>query len=106
MILWESSLNGYPAVAYSQLEKPDGNHVQFVAAKTCVTPTSGKTIPSIELLAALNLARLTTNVFCALSLELPLGKSLSRMNVYCNKNVCFCACDLMSINLLYSEMYL
>lgn len=52
----------------------NGIHVQFVAAKTAVAPISGQTIPQLELLAVLLLARLITNVLNALEPEVSLGR--------------------------------
>ena len=51
-----------------------GPRVCFVAAKTRVTPINGQTIPRLELLSALLLARLIVNIFNALKPEIAIGK--------------------------------
>ena len=71
----DASCRAYAAVVYLRIETLNGIHVRFVAAKTHVAPISGQTIPRLELLAALLLARLITNVFKALEPEMSLGKS-------------------------------
>ena len=70
----DASLRAYAAVVYLQVETPNGNHAQFVAAKTRVAPICGQTIPRLELLAAVLLAKLIKNVFSALEQEIPLVK--------------------------------
>ena len=47
--------------------------VQFVAAKTRVTPVGGTTILRLELLSALVLSRLMASIHTALEAELHLG---------------------------------
>ena len=71
----DASCRAYAAVVYLRIETLNGIHVRFVAAKTRVAPISGQTIPRLELLAALLLASLITNVFKALEPEMSLGKS-------------------------------
>ena len=50
--------------------------VQFLAAKTRVTPVVGTTIPRLELLSALLLSKLTSSVHAALKQELNLSDPL------------------------------
>ena len=50
-----------------------GNSVEFVAAKTRVSPAGGQTIPRLELLSALLLAELITSVLTALKVDMQLS---------------------------------
>ena len=49
------------------------NTVRFVASKTRVAPVHEQTIPRLELLSALLLAKLLTSVATSLESELPLS---------------------------------
>ena len=65
----------YAAVVYSIEETPDGKHSEFVVSKTHVSPLKVQTIPWLQLLSAMLLARLTAHVAdslrCTLSLQEP-----------------------------------
>ena len=67
----DASLQAYAVVVYLRFETPNGH---FVAAKPCVAPIGGQTIPRLELLSALLLAKLILNVFSALKPEICIGK--------------------------------
>ena len=54
----DTSKTGYAAVVYLVLETHDGVTVRFVASKSRVAPLRELTIPRLELLSALLLARL------------------------------------------------
>ena len=68
----DASSLAYGAVVYLRIETPIDTVVRFVTAKTRVAPLHNRTIPRLELLAALLLARLITAVSRALQPELPL----------------------------------
>ena len=53
------------------------SHVKLVASKMRVSPISGQTIPRLELLAALLLAKLMASVLSSLELELTLAQPTS-----------------------------
>ena len=57
----------YAAVVYLVMRTSSETHVQFVVSKTRVAPIRSQTIPRLELLAALLLARLMSNTLRALS---------------------------------------
>lgn len=63
----DSSLKAYAAVIYLLVETSSGSYVRFIAAKTRVSP---QTIPRLELLSALLLARLISSVTRALENEI------------------------------------
>ena len=69
----DASLGAYAAVVYLLLKTDTRCLVKFVAAKTRVSPISGQTIPRLELLSALLLARLVTSVHQSLESELSLA---------------------------------
>lgn len=58
----DASMKAYAAVVYLRTEAVCGIRVQFIVSKTRVTPTQELTIPRLELLSALLLARLITVV--------------------------------------------
>lgn len=58
----DASTSAYAAVAYLRIEGESRVCVQFVAAKTRVSPSVKFTIPQLELLSALLLAKLITSV--------------------------------------------
>ena len=60
----DASVDAYAAVVYMYLETTEGGYLKFVTAKTRVVKQS---IPRLELLSALILANLVTNVKQALS---------------------------------------
>ena len=68
----DASSLAYRAVVYLRIEIPTDTVVRFVTAKTRVAQMHNSTIPRLELLAALLLARLVTAVSRALQPELPL----------------------------------
>ena len=62
----------YAAVIYLVIRSDTSCSVKFVAARTRVSPISRQTIPRLELLSALLLARLMTSVSQSLESELHL----------------------------------
>ncbi len=68
----DASLKAYTAVVYLLLETHSGRHVRITASKTRVSPLKTQTIPRLELLLALPLARLKDTFTQALESELPL----------------------------------
>ena len=68
----DASLKAYAGVVYLLTETEMGNSVRFVAAKTRVTPLKKQTIPRLELLSALLLARLLATVTQSLEDEMQL----------------------------------
>ena len=69
----DASLKAYAGVIYVLLETNVGYSVKFVAAKTRVAPIQCQTIPRLELLSALLLARLLSTVTESLECELTLS---------------------------------
>ncbi|KAL5490750.1 hypothetical protein EMCRGX_G015929, partial [Ephydatia muelleri] len=72
----DASLRAYAAVVYLVIETPDGRSTQFVGSKSRVAPVKGHSIPRLELLAALLLARLISSLESALSSEIDLMPSM------------------------------
>jgi len=70
----DASLKAYGAVVYLQVHTAYHTYVKFVASKRRVAPLSSQTIPRLELLAAIILARLVTAVEGALECEVPITK--------------------------------
>ena len=68
----DTSTKAYATVVCLRLEPDTNVYVRFVAAKTHVAPLKGMTIPRIELLSALLLAKLIVSVHTALQAELTL----------------------------------
>ena len=68
----DASQKAYAAVIYIRAARGDVIHTQFVCSKTRVAPVKKMTIPRLELLSALLLARLTSTVQRALEPELQL----------------------------------
>ncbi len=87
----DASTRAYAAVVYLLVETPTSRHVRFVAAKTRVAPTKPQTIPRLELLSALLLARLITTISKALEPEITLNQptcfSDSEVSLYWIKGV-------------------
>ena len=54
----DASARAYGAVVYLRIVTTHGNYIRFVASKTRVAPLSNQTIPRLELLSAVVLARL------------------------------------------------
>ena len=69
---YDASLKAYAGLVYLLIETESGFLVQFVAAKTRVSPLKEQTIPRLELLSALLLSRLLTSVTESLGDELQL----------------------------------
>ena len=72
---YDASNRAYTAVVYLRVETEKTITIRFLASKTRVAPLRSQTIPRLELLSALLLAKLMTAVFQALKLEVPLGQS-------------------------------
>ena len=70
----DASLKAYTAVVYLRAETSCGYQVTLVASKTRVTPLKQQTIPRLELLSALLLARLMSSVMQALQSEVCFSK--------------------------------
>ena len=68
----DASAIAYAAVIYLVEVTPVGKHSSFVVAKTCVSPLKVQTIPRLELLSSLLLARLMKNVMGSLATRLTL----------------------------------
>ena len=67
----DASLRAYAAVVYLRVKTRTGYSVTFLASKTRVTPLREQTIPRLELLSALLLARLITSVKESLAQDYP-----------------------------------
>ena len=63
----DASIDAYAAVVYLKIENEVGITINFVASKTRVAPTTKQTIPRLELLSTLLLAKLITSVAKALA---------------------------------------
>ena len=64
----DASCKAYAAVVYLQMSA--GCKVQFVASKTRVAPLKSQTIPRLELLSAVLLARLMSSITQAIEREI------------------------------------
>ena len=64
------SLSAYVAVVYLLIESEDGFHMRFVVAKTRVAPLRKQSIPRLELLSTVLLARLINTMKSSLTTEL------------------------------------
>ena len=64
-------IEAYAAVVYLILKTETKSLVQFVAAKTRVTPLKTQTIPRLELLSTLFLSRLIVSVHSSLQHQIP-----------------------------------
>ena len=69
----DASLGAYAAVVYLLVETEYGHAVKFVASKTQVSPLKRQTIPRLELLSALLLARLMMSISQSLDSEVSLS---------------------------------
>jgi hypothetical protein len=58
----DASLSAYAAVVYLVVQTDEGRFVKFIVSKTRVAPLQSQTIPRLELLSALLLARLISSV--------------------------------------------
>ncbi|XP_068691801.1 uncharacterized protein [Montipora foliosa] len=65
----DASSKAYAAVIYLQVTTTVGSYVKLVASKSRVAPVKELTIPRLEILAALVLARIITHVKEALELD-------------------------------------
>ena len=70
----DASSGAYAAVVYLRIENSIGSTVNFVASKTRVAPTNKQTIPRLELLSALLLAKLVSSISMAIESEVQLQK--------------------------------
>ena len=68
----DASKHAYAPVIYLAIETPVGQVIRFVVSKTRVSPLKSQTIPRLELLSALLLARLMKSVTESLEPELTL----------------------------------
>ena len=66
----DASIAAYAAVIYLVEENSDDNHSSFIVSKTRVAPLQTQTIPRLELLSALLLARLMVNVYISFKYSL------------------------------------
>ena len=71
----DASQKAYAAVVYLRSDSNVGVSIRLVASKTRVSPLKEQTIPRLELLSALLLARLITSITQALQQELPLSEA-------------------------------
>ena len=72
----DASKMAYAAVTYLVIRTASSTYVRFLASKTRVAPIAKQTIPRLELLSCLILARLLKDVKEALRLELQLQDSV------------------------------
>ena len=70
----DASARAYGAIVYLRIVTTHGNYIRFVASKTRVAPLSNQTIPRLELLSAVVLARLMHSVKEALTSEIEISK--------------------------------
>ena len=70
----DASQTAYAAVVYLVMETSMGQFVKFIASKTRVAPLQGLTIPRLELLSGLLLAKLMASISIALETELDLNR--------------------------------
>ena len=68
----DTSRHVYAAVVYLVIKTPSEHFVRFIVAKTRVAPLKSQTIPHLELLSALLLARLVKNITTSMESELTL----------------------------------
>ena len=83
----DASIFVYAAVVYLVISIGSERYVQFVASKTRVAPKATQTIPRLELIGALLLARLMNTVTLSLREEITLQQPVcycdSRVALYC-----------------------
>ena len=82
----DASSKAYAAVIYLLIESDGENSVRFVAAKSRVAPLSNQTIPRLELLSCLLLARLMSTIYSALEPEI----NLHEPTYYTDSQVALC----------------
>ena len=67
----DAASQGYAAVVYLRCEYPNGNvDVKFVASKTRVAPVKQQSIPRLELLGAVILARLAHTILSLFPMQI------------------------------------
>ena len=69
----DASVNAYAAVVYLKIETVDETYLKFVTSKTRVAPLVEQTIPRLELLSALILARLISHIRSVLEEFIPIS---------------------------------
>ena len=73
----DASEKAYSAVTYLRVTYKNGQvSSQIIAAKTRVSPVKVLTIPRLELMSSLVLARLVHSVYSALTKRFPISKAL------------------------------
>ena len=72
----DASTKAYACVVYLRLESEISTKIQFIAAKSRVAPSTGTTIPRMELLSAVLLSKLISSIRSALESELTLSDSI------------------------------
>ena len=82
----DASLSAYAAIIYLLIESEDGFHTSFVVAKTRVAPLRKQSIPRLELLSAVLLARLVDATKSSLSTEL----EISSCHCFTDSQVALC----------------
>ena len=82
----DASQRAYAAIVYLRVESEAGIYTQFLCSKTRVAPVKKLTIPRLELLSALLLARLVNTTRTALEHEINLGDSIC----YTDSQVALC----------------
>ena len=82
----DASKRAYAAVIYLEARTPTEKYITFITSKTRVAPLKAQTIPRLELLSALLLARLMNNVSASLKSELNLSQPIcftdSKVSLY------------------------
>jgi hypothetical protein len=73
---YDASISAYAAVIYLIRKRNNTHEVSLVTSKTRVAPIKSQTIPRLELIGALLLARLMDSVTQSLKDELILGPSI------------------------------
>ena len=82
----DASVNAYAAVVYLKIETADKTYLKFVTSKTRVAPLVEQTIPRLELLSALILARLISHVRTVLEELIP----ISHVKCWSDSEVALC----------------
>ena len=72
-VFCDASVNAYAAVVYLKIETVDETYLKFVTSKTRVAPLVEQTIPRLELLSALILARLISHIRSVLEEFIPIS---------------------------------
>ena len=88
----DASVSAYAAVIYLLIESDHGVHMRFVVAKTRVAPLKKQSIPRLELLSAVLLARLMDVMKSSLSSEL----KISSFHCFTDSRVALCwICNIL-----------